>query len=126
MSAASSQIRGLMVLLGILVTVLAIRLAMNSKTVPEFKVGETSASDHLADRIDPNTASVAELAAIPELGEKRAQAIVDFRQRFQSRHPDRIVFIRVADLEQISGIGAATAETMGPYLIFPSAKTAAH
>jgi len=85
LSAATSQIRGLMVLLGILITVLAIRLAMNSKTIPEFKAGETSASDHLADRIDPNTASEAELAAIPELGEKRAQAIVDFRQRFQSR-----------------------------------------
>jgi competence ComEA-like helix-hairpin-helix protein len=119
--AAPSQLRGLMVLLGILITILFARLALNSKTVPEFKSSEPSASDQLADRMDPNTASEAELAAIPELGEKRAQAIVEFRERFQSRHPNQFAFHRLSDLEQISGIGAATAETMGPYLIFPTA-----
>jgi DNA uptake protein ComE-like DNA-binding protein len=108
-----------MVLLGILITILAIRLALNSKTIPEFKPGQTPAYDPLADRIDPNTASEAELAAIPELGEKRAQAIVDFREKFQARHPNQFAFHRPSDLEQISGIGAATAETMEPYLIFP-------
>jgi competence ComEA-like helix-hairpin-helix protein len=119
--ATPSQLRGLMVLLGILIIILAIRLALNSKTIPEFKPGQTPASDQLADHIDPNTASEAELAAIPELGEKRAQAIVDFRERFQSRHPNQFAFARLSDLEQISGIGNATAETMGPYLMFPEA-----
>lgn len=114
-----------MVLLAILITILAIRLALNSKTIPEFKPGQVppfdQLPDQLADRIDPNTASEAELAAIPELGEKRAQAIVDFREKFQSRHPNQFAFQRLSDLEQISGIGTATAETMGPYLIFPTA-----
>ncbi len=126
MPAAFSQLRGLMVLLGILITILAIRLALNSKTVPEFKPGQTPASDQLADRIDPNTASESELAAIPELGEKRAQAIVEFREKFQARHPDRLAFARLLDLEQISGIGAATAETMGPYLMFPETNANRH
>jgi competence ComEA-like helix-hairpin-helix protein len=108
-----------MVLLAILITILAIRLALNSKTIPEFKPGQTPISNQLADHIDPNTASESELAAIPDLGEKRAQAIVDFRNRFQSRHPNQFAFRRLSDLEQISGIGNATAETMGPFLTFP-------
>jgi len=115
-----------MVFLGILITILFARLALNSKTVSEFKSSQTPASDQLADRIDPNTASESELAAIPELGEKRAQAIVDFRERFQSRHPNQFAFQRLSDLEKISGIGAATAESMQPYLIFPKGKTGAH
>jgi competence ComEA-like helix-hairpin-helix protein len=115
-----------MVLLGILITILVARLAFNSKTIPEFKPGQTPVSDRLADRIDPNTAPESELAAIPELGEKRAQAIVDFREKFQARHPNQVAFARLFDLEQISGIGAATAETMEPYLIFPKGTTAAH
>jgi len=116
---APSQIRGLTILLGILITILAVRLAINSKTVPEFQSAPNPAPDQLADRIDPNTASEPELAAIPELGEKRAHAIVQFREQFQSRHPNQIAFARPSDLEQISGIGAATAETMSPYLTFP-------
>ena len=111
-----------MVLLAILITILAIRLALNSKTIPEFKPGQTPISNQLADHIDPNTASESELAAIPDLGEKRAQAIVDFRDRFQSRHPNQLAFRRLSDLEQISGIGAATTETMEPYLEFPEKK----
>ena len=67
--AMSSQLRGLLVLLAILITIFAIRLALNSKTVPEFKPGQIPASNQLADHIDPNTASESELAAIPELGE---------------------------------------------------------
>jgi competence ComEA-like helix-hairpin-helix protein len=121
--ATPSQLRGLLVLLAILITIFAIRLALNSKTVPEFKPGQIPASNQLADHIDPNTASESELAAIPELGEKRAQAIVQFREQFQSRHPNGRAFQRLSDLEQISGIGVATAETMQPYLIFPSVNT---
>ena len=125
MPATPSQLRGLMVLLALLITILTIRLAFNSKTIPEFKPGQTppfdQLPDQLADHIDPNTASESEFAAIPELGEKRAQAIVEFRDKFRSRHPDRFAFQRLSDLEQISGIGAATAETMEPYLMFPEA-----
>jgi DNA uptake protein ComE-like DNA-binding protein len=117
---ASSQRRGLMVLLGILIVILAIRLILNPVTVGEFKAGQSPPSDELADRMDPNLASEAELAAIPELGEKRAAAIVHFRDQFKSRHPNQRAFERLSDLEKISGIGAATVETMKPYLDFPS------
>lgn len=112
-----------MAVLGIVIAILAIHLAMNPTKIGEFKSSEGSGSDQLADRIDPNTATEAELAAIPELGEKRATAIVEFREKFRSRHPNVVAFQKVSDLEQISGIGAATAENMEPYLMFPSTAT---
>jgi DNA uptake protein ComE-like DNA-binding protein len=109
-----------MVVLGILIMILALRLALNPATVDEPPAAQTPASSQLADRIDPNVATEAELAAIPELGEKRAAAVVRFREQFKSHHPDKPAFGRLSDLEQVSGIGAATAETIEPYLIFPA------
>lgn len=103
------------ILLGILLTILAIRLALNPKNISNA----TTVPDQLADRIDLNTATTAELAAIPGLGEKRAAAIVQFRTQFQSRHPNQPAFRRPTDLEQIPGIGAAIAENLEPYLTFP-------
>jgi len=121
--ATPSQRRGGMVVLGILIMILALRLALNPATVDESPSAQAPASSQLADRIDPNVATEAELAAIPELGEKRAAAVVRFREQFKSRHPDQSAFQRLSDLEQVSGIGAATAETMEPYLIFPASAT---
>ena len=118
MLATPSQRRGGMVVLGILIMILALRLALNPATVAESPSAQAPASSQLADRIDPNVASEVELAAIPELGEKRAAAIVQFREQFKSHHPDQMTFQRLSDLEQVSGIGAATAETIEPYLIF--------
>ncbi|HEX4052801.1 MAG TPA: helix-hairpin-helix domain-containing protein [Tepidisphaeraceae bacterium] len=118
-----SQRRGLSLLLGILILILAIRLILNPTTVPDPQPAEGPRASELADRVDPNVASEAELAAIPGLGEKRAEAIVEFRRRFASRHPGRRAFDAASDLEEISGIGAATAEMMEPYLIFPPAST---
>ncbi len=69
-------------------------------------------ANDLADRIDPNTATTAELSAIPDLGPKRAQSIVDFRQKFIERHPNQIPFHHASDLEQIPGIGPATADNL--------------
>ena len=118
-----SQRRGLSLLLGILILILAIRLVLNRTTVPDPQPAAGPNSAELADRIDPNTASESQLAAIPPLGEKRAQAIVEYRRQFTARHPHRPAFTVLSDLEQIPGIGAATTETMEPYLVFqpPSA-----
>ena len=77
-----SQRRGLSLLLGILILILAIRLILNPTTVPDPQPAEGPRASELADRVDPNVASEAELAAIPGLGEKRAEAIVEFRRRF--------------------------------------------
>jgi len=117
---ADSQRRGAILLLSILILIFAIRLALNPTTIDDRKPTEAPQANQLADTLDPNTASAAELAAIPDLGEKRAAAIVEFRTQFLSRHPNRLAFQRLSDLEKISGIGPATAENMEPYLTFPA------
>jgi DNA uptake protein ComE-like DNA-binding protein len=113
-----SQRRGLLIVLAGLIVVLAIRLSMQRMTVGEPEA-QGPAADRLADRIDPNTASAAELAAIPRLGEGHAAAIIEFRERYVREHPGHFAFVRPSDLEQVRGIGAATAEMMQGYLIFP-------
>lgn len=51
--------------------------------------------------ININTASVAELIQLPRIGVKKAQAIVDYRQRYGA-------YSSVDDLTQIKGIGKKT------------------
>jgi DNA uptake protein ComE-like DNA-binding protein len=75
-------------------------------------------ADQLLMRLDPNTASTAELAAIPSLGEKRAAAIVEFREKWEKEHPGQLAFVRIGDLYQIKGVGPATGELLGEYLRF--------
>jgi competence protein ComEA len=118
----TSQLRGVTVLLGILLAILLIRLLLNPQTIPTSTTAPAPEANHLADQIDPNEATEPELAAIPDLGEKRAAAIIDFREKFIARHPNQKPFQKLSDLEQIRGIGAATAENMDPYLKFPATR----
>jgi competence protein ComEA len=119
-SLTASQTRGLLVLMTILLLLFAIRLALNPQKIPEGAAMTHSPSDRLADKIDPNMASESELAAIPDLGETRAAAIIEYRQNFQLTHPRGLAFQQLSDLQQIHGVGAATAENLQPYLIFPA------
>jgi competence ComEA-like helix-hairpin-helix protein len=119
----ASQQRGLLIVLAVLIAILAIRLSMQRMTVGEPEQQQGHAADRLADRVDPNTATAAELAAIPRLGESHAAAIVEFREKYGREHPGQVAFMRPSDLEQVRGIGAATAEMMQGYLIFPSRPT---
>jgi hypothetical protein len=91
--------------------------------VPDPLPPRSPLADRLADRIDPNTADVATLAALPGLGEKRAMAIVAFREKVQQREPGAIAFQGEFDLLKIRGIGAAMVENLRPYLMFPPATT---
>jgi helix-hairpin-helix protein len=79
----------------------------------------------LEDRLDPNTASAAMLAAIPQMGEKRAKEIVDFREEFQRENPGQSAFAEPHDLLKLKNFGVATLATVGPYLAFPPAPPAA-
>jgi hypothetical protein len=114
-----SQRRGLSFILGILILILSARLIFNRATVPDPQPPEGPNSHELADGIDPNTATEAELAEIPDLGEKRAASIVEYRRQYLTRNPNHPAFKASSDLEQIPGIGPATIETMTPYLNFP-------
>ena len=113
------QRRALVVLLTALFIVLAARYAANSRYISDPQPDVPDRAAELADRIDPNTADWQDLAALPNLGEKRAKAIVDFREsRRATRHP---VFASPDDLLLIRGIGVATVTRLKPYLVFQPA-----
>jgi hypothetical protein len=112
------QRRAMLVLLSLFLFVLVLQLAFNRHFVPEHPMqGERAAE--LASRLDPNTADWQALAAIPNIGEKRAKDIVSYRERVHSTNPGAIVFKTVYDLRVIRGIGPAMVEKLSPYLIFP-------
>ena len=69
----------------------------------------------LAGRINPNTAEAPSLVRLPGVGPRRAEAIIEYRNRSGS---DRPAFRRTADLENIKGIGPVTAGKMQPWLCF--------
>ena len=57
----------------------------------------------VADKLDPNTADAASLAALPMIGEKRAADIVEYREKNGA-------FKSADELRKIKGIGAKTLE----------------
>ncbi|MDB5289909.1 MAG: hypothetical protein JWL69_1150 [Phycisphaerales bacterium] len=117
------QRRALIVLLSILLVFLTGRYACNRAFIDDPQPDVPARADDLADKLDPNTADWRELAAIPNLGEKKAQAIVAFREKWHAQHPHDPAFRGPEDLRQIKGIGVATAANLTPYLIFPQPTT---
>ena len=77
--------------------------------------GERIDAAQIGLRFDPNTASAAELALLPRIGEKIAQNIIEFR----ASAAERPAFRSPADLDRVPRIGPATIELLRPYLRFP-------
>jgi competence ComEA-like helix-hairpin-helix protein len=67
------------------------------------------------ERIDPNTAAVAELQRLPGVGPAMAQRIVEER--------DRAPFATVAELQRVRGIGPALAARMAEHVTLPAVST---
>jgi hypothetical protein len=111
----------LVALLLILCAVFAVRLGCNRAYVSDPPPPRGPRFDEVADRIDPNTADLATLSALPMIGERRAQDIIDYRERRLAREPGRTVFTRPEDLLRIKGFGQASVENLRPYLMFPPA-----
>ena len=112
------QRRALVFLLSAFLIVLSIKLAVNRQFVAEHQTQGARAGE-LASRLDPNTADWQALAAIPNLGEKRAKEIVAYRERVRGQKPGAVVYRTVYDLRAIRGIGPATVEKLREYMIFP-------
>jgi len=110
------QQAGLVVLLLAVLVMLGGLRAIRTLTISEPAPANGVRSAELADRLDPNVATVGELCAIPELGEKRAEAIIAFRGN-RAR-----AFDSIDELQFIRGIGPATIERLSQYLSIPSAK----
>ena len=95
------------------------RMARDTRYLPDPAPDVPARAGDLADRIDPNTAEVQTLAALPTVGRQRAEAIVAYRERHRARTPDRPAFARPEDLLKVDGIGVAMVATVEPYLRFP-------
>ena len=89
----------------------AVNLAMEVKDAQQIRIpyiGETKASDE-EKLIDLNTASTADLCTIPGIGESRATAIIEYREKNGG-------FSDIEELKNISGIKDATFEKIKPYV----------
>jgi DNA uptake protein ComE-like DNA-binding protein len=104
---------------GVLLTFLVVQYWREPIGVPEAPPPDGPRSAELADKVDPNTADAAELAAIRTLGEKRAAEIVAYRDEFLRSHPNQIAFASPNGLLKLKNFGPATVSNIEPYLIFP-------
>jgi competence protein ComEA len=91
----------------------AARLSTARRLVSEGAAEEEFAATPLGpgERLDPNTASVAELRRLPGVGPARAEAIVTERVRGGP-------FKNPPDMARVSGIGPRTVEALTPHLAF--------
>ena len=111
----------LIVLLVGLSIYLFVRFSTNRAYVSDPPPVRGPLADELADRIDPNTATWQDWAALPAIGEIRAKEVVAWREDFIAKNPGRVPFRTEDDLLLIKGVGASMLETLRPHLAFPAA-----
>lgn len=89
-----------------------VQIEENRPSVPDTSpktAGETNGETDDDGKIDVNTAPISKLIELPGIGEKKAQAIVDYRN---AHGP----FAKVSDLTKVKGIGMKMLEKMAPYV----------
>ena len=122
LSFAPSQRRILTPLLALLIAYAVVRYARNPVYIadPQPAAGDRAAD--LADRLDPNTATPAELTAIPGMGAARAAKIVERRETVLKRDPTTVPFRSPDDLFYVERFGRSMVEQAKPYLVFPTTR----
>ena len=116
----ASQRGVLLSIVVILCVALSVRLYFNRAYISDPQPFRPARYDELADRLDPNVSDWQSLAVLPQIGEKRAKDIIEYRERYLREHPGQFAFKRPQDLLYVKGIGIAMVETLRPYLTFPA------
>ena len=80
---------------------------LDSKEIPYLTTGDSTnlEGSEESSKVNINTADVSELTTLNGIGEKKAQAIIEYREEFG-------LFSKVEDLMNISGIGEKTFENL--------------
>ena len=99
---------------------LTIRLSADRARIGNPQPPQGSRAGELATLLDPNTATQAELAAIPTIGDKLAAAVIAYRETYVSTHPGHHAFNKPLDLQHVRGVGPAKMEALSEYLTFPT------
>src|SRR5688500_3904462 len=105
------------ILLGVTV-LFGVRYCFNRSQIPDPQPETGSRAFELTDRVDPNTADWATLAALPQIGPAMARRIVEDREVFVAANPGITPYRELSDLSRVKGIGPATLATLEPYLLF--------
>ncbi len=85
-------------LLSVALIYFTVRLIRNPVYTPDPQPRDPPRAAELADRIDPNTADAATLAALPMIGQSRANDIVAYRDRVAAQNPGKPAFAPIEDL----------------------------
>ncbi|MGN0529146.1 MAG: ComEA family DNA-binding protein [Eubacterium sp.] len=81
----------------------------NTQSVQTANVNTSSVTEYISYPININTATVQELCTIDGIGEKRAEAIIQYRQQIGG-------YTSVEQIKNIQGIGDAIYAKVSPYL----------
>jgi competence ComEA-like helix-hairpin-helix protein len=87
-------------------------------TIGSFVADSRAGIIELESRVNPNDAPAAGLMMLPGVGPARAQAIISYREQFRQDGRGDLAFRDCNDLDNVKGIGPATARSMCGYLRF--------
>jgi len=91
---------------------------VNSEQSPRLSSQSGAWAVELENRINPNIASRASLARLPQIGSSRAKTIISYREGISRGDNSRAAFHNCDDLQKVKGIGPKTVMNLCEWLKF--------